>query len=79
MGTIDIIIPVYKPEKNFFTLIERLEKQTVPINRILLLNTEQKYFERLIYGTSFLEKYRNVYVWHLSAMADAFLIDSRRF
>ena len=66
MGTIDIIIPVYKPEKNFFTLIERLEKQTVPINRILLLNTEQKYFERLIYGTSFLEKYRNVYVWHLS-------------
>ena len=66
MGTIDIIIPVYKPEKNFFTLIERLEKQTVPVNRILLLNTEQKYFERLIYGTSFLEKYRNVYVWHLS-------------
>ncbi len=66
MGTIDIIIPVYKPDKSFFTLIERLEKQTVPVNRIILLNTEQKYFERLIYGTSFLEKYRNVYVTHLS-------------
>ncbi len=68
LGTIDIIIPVYKPEKSFFTLIERLENQTVPVNRILLLNTEQKYFERLIYGTSFLEKYRNVYVRHLSKL-----------
>lgn len=66
MGNVDIIIPVYKPEKSFFTLIERLEKQTVPVNRIILLNTEQKYFERLIYGTSFLEEYRNVYVSHLS-------------
>lgn len=64
--TIDIIIPVYKPDKSFLTLIESLEKQTVPVNRIILLNTEQKYFERLIYGTSFLEKYRNVYVTHLS-------------
>ena len=63
---VDIIIPVYKPGKSFLTLIERLEKQTVPVNRIILMNTEQKYFERLIYGTSFLEKYRNVYVTHLS-------------
>ena len=63
---VDVIIPVYKPDKSFLTLIERLEKQTVPVNRIILMNTEQKYFERLIYGTSFLEKYRNVYVTHLS-------------
>lgn len=68
MRTMDIIIPVYKPDKTFFTLIERLEKQTVPADRIILMNTEQKYFERLIYGTSFLEKYRNIYVTHLSKM-----------
>lgn len=68
MKKVDIIIPVYKPDQSFFTLIERLEKQTVPVNRILLFNTEQKYFERLIYGTSFLEKYRNIYVTHLSKM-----------
>lgn len=66
MKEVDIIIPAYKPDKSFLTLIERLEKQTVPVNRIILLNTEQKYFERLIYGTSFLEKYRNVYITHLS-------------
>lgn len=66
MSKVDIIIPVYKPDKNFLTLIERLEHQTVPVNKIILMNTEQKYFDRLIYGTSFLEKYRNVYVNHLS-------------
>lgn len=66
MKKVDIIIPVYKPDKNFFTLIERLETQTYPVNRIILMNTEQKYFERLIYGTCFSEKYRNIYVTHLS-------------
>ncbi len=65
---VDVIIPVYKPDKSFLTLIEKLEGQTVPVDRIILMNTEQKYFEQLIYGTSFLEKYRNVYVTHLSKM-----------
>lgn len=68
MKKVDIIIPVYKPDKSFFTLIDRLEKQTVSVHKIILMNTEQKYFDRLIYGTSFLEKYRNVYVNHLSKL-----------
>lgn len=66
MEKVDIIIPVYKPDKSFFTLIDRLEHQTVPVNKIILMNTEQKYFDRLIYGTSFLEKYHNVHITHLS-------------
>lgn len=68
MSKVDIIIPVYKPDKNFFTLIDRLQHQTVEVDKIILMNTEQKYFDRLIYGTSFMEKYRNVYVNHLSKM-----------
>ncbi len=66
MKEVDIIIPVYKPDKSFFVLIDKLEHQTVAINKIILMNTEQKYYDRLLYGTSFLEKYRNVYVTHLS-------------
>lgn len=66
MSKVDIIIPVYKPDKSFFTLIDRLEHQTVKVNKIILMNTEQKYFDRLIYGTSFMEKYGNVYINHLS-------------
>lgn len=53
MKEVDIIIPVYKPDKSFFVLIDKLEHQTVAINKIILMNTEQKYYDRLLYGTSF--------------------------
>lgn len=66
MMTVDIIIPTYKPDKKFLQLIERLSLQTVKARRIIVLNTEEKYFERLIFGTDFLEKYRNVEVYHHS-------------
>lgn len=66
MKKIDIIIPIYKPDQSFFALIDVLEHQTVPVNRIILMNTEQKYFDQLIFGTSFPESYRNVDVFHLS-------------
>lgn len=64
--TIDVIIPVYKPERSFFQLIERLETQTQPIRRIIIMNTEEKYFEQMIYGTRFSEQHRQVTVYHLS-------------
>ncbi len=63
---VDVIIPVYKPGKELFTLVERLEGQTVPIRNILLMNTEEKYFTQLVYGTRFLEQHREVKVYHLS-------------
>lgn len=63
---VDIIIPVYKPDQSFFQLIEKLETQTVPVRRIIIMNTEEKYFEQLIYGTKFLERHRRVVVSHLS-------------
>lgn len=64
--TVDVIIPVYKPERSFFQLIERLETQTRPVRRIIIMNTEEKYFEQMIYGTRFLEQHRQVTVHHLS-------------
>lgn len=63
---VDVIIPVYKPGKELFALIEMLEKQSVPINNIILMNTEEKYFEQLTYGARFMEKYKNIKVFHLS-------------
>ncbi len=63
---IDVIIPVYKPDNSFFQLIEMLEKQVLPIQNIILMNTEEKYFEQLLYGKRFLEKYHNIKVYHLS-------------
>lgn len=66
MDKVDVIIPVYKPDHKFLTLIECLEHQSVPANRIIVMNTEQKYFDRLIYGTSFQKDHHNVIVKHIS-------------
>ena len=63
---IDIIIPVYKPDTMFLTLIERLERQNIAVGQIIIMNTEQKYFDRLLYGTSFQKEHRNLVVKHLS-------------
>lgn len=66
MERIDIIIPVYKPDTMFLTLIERLERQNIAVGQIIIMNTEQKYFDRLLYGTSFQKEHRNLVVKHLS-------------
>lgn len=63
---IDVIIPIYKPGRELFDLLDRLEAQTVPVHKIILMNTEEKYFEKLVYGTRFAEKYSNIEVHHLS-------------
>lgn len=63
---IDVIIPVYRPEKDFLSLLDRLEHQTIPVQNIILMNTEEKYFDKLIHGTDFADKYPNVKVFHIS-------------
>lgn len=66
METVDVIIPVYKPDRGFLTMIEKLQAQTVPVNRIILMNTEQKYLDRLLYGTTLEREHHNITVKHLS-------------
>lgn len=66
METVDVIIPVYKPDSGFLTMIEKLQAQTVPVNRIILMNTEQKYLDRLLYGTTLERENHNITVKQLS-------------
>lgn len=68
MKTVDVIIPTYKPDQKFMDLMDRLEKQTIPIRRIIIMNTEQKFFERLTYGTSFSGKHKNILIKHISKL-----------
>ncbi len=63
---IDIIIPLYKPDKGLFALLDKLGQQSLPARKIILMNTEEKYFEQLVYGTDFYDRYKNVEVCHLS-------------
>ena len=63
---IDVIIPLYKPGKELFTLLDKLGSQSVPVHQVILLNTEEKYFDQLIYGIRFLETYQNIKIYHVS-------------
>lgn len=62
---VDVIIPTYKPDGKFLKLIEMLKKQTVPVHQIIIMNTEQKYFDRLVYGSTLLDMGSNIVVKHL--------------
>ena len=46
----DIIIPTYKPDEGFITILRALKRQTVAPNRIVIINTEEKYLLPLIAG-----------------------------
>ena len=47
MSTVDVIIPTYKPDYSLFTLIDDLEKQSLCPSRIIIMNTEEKYWSEL--------------------------------
>ena len=38
--TVDVLIPVYKPDRRFARLLQMLRKQTVVPNRIIIMNTQ---------------------------------------
>lgn len=49
--TVDIIIPTYKPGEAFRKLLRKLKNQTYPLNRILVMNTEEAFWkEELVKG-----------------------------
>lgn len=43
---VDVVIPTYKPGKEFGELLNMLQKQTYPISRIIIINTEEEYFSK---------------------------------
>lgn len=68
LSTVDVIIPTYKPGKKLEKIIEKLENQTYPINKIILINTEEKYFTAAFGNSHYFEKYGNVMIKHISKM-----------
>ena len=63
---IDIVIPIYKPNKDFEDIIEKLQNQTVKPNKIILMNTEEKYAQKFLEESKILEKYDNIEIHHVS-------------
>ncbi|WP_349946190.1 glycosyltransferase [Lacrimispora sp. BS-2] len=48
--TVDVIIPVYKPDEKLKLLLKRLGEQSYPIRRIIVMNTERSYWKEEEYG-----------------------------
>lgn len=51
--SIDVIIPTYKPDKALFELVKRLNGQSLKPENIIIMNTEEKYWDQLVSGTRF--------------------------
>lgn len=55
---VDVLIPVYRPNESLRTLLRRLKRQSVKPGRIILINTEEKFWNpKLIYGINCVEVY----------------------
>ena len=63
---IDVIIPIYKPDESFELLIKKLQSQTIRPNKIILMNTEEKYVEKFLKESKILETYDNIEIYHVS-------------
>ena len=57
---ITAIIPVWKPDRRFGAALERLQKQALPPDRILIVNTEEQYFR-----PELIKNWDNVSVLHI--------------
>lgn len=59
--TIDLIIPIYKPDKLLRKSLLRIQKQTVKPNRIILINTEESLLDMHL-----IEDIEKVELYHIS-------------
>lgn len=66
MLEVDVIIPVYRPTRKFLELLDMLESQSLSIGKIILINTEKRYFDQLTVGTNFWEKHKKLVVEHIT-------------
>lgn len=41
---VDAVIPAYKPDDSLAKLLTQLQKQSVPLNRVIIINTEKEFF-----------------------------------
>ncbi|MBQ8041637.1 MAG: glycosyltransferase family 2 protein [Lachnospiraceae bacterium] len=63
---VDLVIPVYKPQDEFVRLLDLINKQTVPIHKIILMNTEKIFWDEFIKHHKEVEAYDNLEIHHIS-------------
>ena len=64
--TIDLIVSTYKPDKIYLELIDKMLGQTVTINKVIVMNVEQKFYDRLMYSSKLSDIYKGLEVHHIA-------------
>jgi len=64
--TIDLIIPAYKPDNTFLKMVDEMLNQSLPVNKVIVMNVEQKYFDRLMYSSKFTDEHKNMEIHHIA-------------
>ena len=44
--TVDVLIPAYRPGEKFARLLSALRRQDTPVRKIIVVNTEEEYWDR---------------------------------
>lgn len=63
---VDILIPTYKPGEQFLALIKALSEQTLRPHKVIIMNTEEMYFERLLFECPKFYQYADIEVHHVA-------------
>ena len=58
---IDVIVPVYKPDKRFYDLISMLKRQKIQAKHYIFINTERRFWKE-----EFLQGIENAEVYHIT-------------
>lgn len=64
--TIDVIVPVYKPDKELGELLGRLKRQTVKADHVILINTEKELFDAAYSEEELMKEYPDLVIRHIS-------------
>ena len=67
--TVDVIIPVSYPDEKLQKILDRLEKQTHPVERIIVINTDESGFPKNLRWPA------NMEVYHISPTLSTIISD----
>ena len=63
---IDLVIPVYKPGDEFLQLLAKINNQSYPVGKIILMNTEEQYWKEFVIKHKEIENFDKLEVHHLT-------------
>lgn len=67
MQTVDLLVPVFKPDEKLLMLLERIDRQTIRPQKIILIDSDRKSFEKLFEQQKELLLRKEIIVYHISA------------